>query len=285
MRHLLSLMASLLLLCGPVLAKTKDSLPVLLIVGAPHFASPGLDEVNLQAPNVLAPERQREIEELVDHLAAFRPTRIAVEWPADRQAELDRRYAEYGAGRYELMASERDQIGFRLAARLGLDRIDAVDWNGAAPGDPSDYNFPAYAEAHDLGEAWEGKLTELEKAAAANEKLMDCTPVSDWIRRVNTPEYRAADHRTYHFIAQLGDRFAANPGAAWVGTWYARNLRILNNIRAITSNPEDRVLVIFGAGHSYLLDQQARESGEFRVEDTLAHLPPPAGPELAICPN
>jgi hypothetical protein len=38
-------------------------------------------------------QRQREIEAIVERLAAFRPTHVAVEWAADKQDRLDKCYA------------------------------------------------------------------------------------------------------------------------------------------------------------------------------------------------
>ena len=73
--------------------------------------------VNIRVPDVLGPGHSARSRRIVDRLAAFRPTRVAVEWPADAQAELDQRYADYRAGRRALSANERDQIGLRLAAR------------------------------------------------------------------------------------------------------------------------------------------------------------------------
>ena len=233
--------------------------PALLILGAPHFGNPGRDTVNVRVPDVLSPERQAEVEALVARLTAFRPTRIAVEWPAEDQAELDQRYADYRGGRRTLSANERDQIGLRLAARLGLARIDAVDWSGDSPGSMSDYDYPAWAEAHGRGEEWRSRVARLQADADADARLMTCTPVSSWMRRVNTPEYRLANHRSYFYVGQVGDRLGANPGADWVGTWYARNLRILNNLRALVRGPNERILVLYGAGHGHLLDHMARD--------------------------
>lgn len=247
--------------------------PALLILGVPHFGNPGRDTVNVRVPDVMSPARQREIAAIVDRLAAFRPTRVAVEWPADEQARLDQRYADYRAGRFALTANERDQIGLRLAARLGLARVHAVDWSGDPPGAWSDYDYPAWAEAHGRGAEWRGWVSRFQAEADADARLMACTPVSAWLRRVNMAAYRLSNHRTYHYVAQIGDAAGANPGAAWVGTWYTRNLRILNNLRALASGPAERVVAIYGAGHGYLLDQQARESAAFAVADPLAWLP------------
>ena len=267
-----ALAATVVLSGGAAQAEDADR-PTLLIVGAPHFGNPGLDTVNVRVPDVMSAERQAEVEAVVERLAAFRPTRVAVEWPAEEQARLDQRYADYRAGRFALTSNERDQIGLRLAARLGLERVDAVDWSGDAPGAQSDYDYPAYAEAHGRGEAWRSWVARFQVEADAEARLMACTPVSSWVRRLNTPEYRLANHRSYFYVGQIGDPVGANPGAAWVGTWYARNLRILNNLRALVRGPNERILVLYGAGHGHLLDQLARESGEFDVPDTLAALP------------
>lgn len=259
--------------------------PALMVVGTPHFARAGSHVVNVQVPDVLTPERQREIDTVVDWLMAFRPNHVAVEWDADKQARLDQRYADYRAGRYALSANEIDQIGLRLAARLNLPRVDAVDWGEEPPGGWSHYDYPAWAEANGLGDEWRAWVTPQQEEANLGVQLMTCTPISAWLRRFNSPAYRALDHRAYYHIAQVGNRIGVNPGAAWVGTWYTRNLRILNNLRAIASNPQDRVAVIYGAGHGYLLDQLSRESGDFEVADTLAYLPESSRDDWTRCPG
>ena len=116
-----------------------------MVVGMPHLANHGRDVINTKVDDVLAPQRQREIEAIVEGLAAYRPTRIVVEYPVTRQAELDQRYAAYRAGRYALTRDETDQIGLRLAARLQLPRVHAADWNGMPPGDEASMDWDTYA--------------------------------------------------------------------------------------------------------------------------------------------
>lgn len=279
----LAAIAFALMTATTALAQTADR-PALLIVGVPHFDNPGQDIVNVQVADVLTPERQREIEAIVERLVAFRPTRVAVEWPSGRQERLDQRYADFRAGRYQLTRDERDQIGLRLAARLGLERVDAVDWSENAPGQDSDYDFPAWAESHGRGAEWRARVADMQTQMNGQARLMACTPVSSWLRHHNAPATRSDSQREYYTIATFGDA-AANPGAAWVGTWYARNLRILNNLVAIAPRPQDRVVAIYGAGHGFLLDQQARESGGFEVVDTLAWLPTSPRDTWTRCPE
>lgn len=257
--------------------------PQLLILGSPHFGNPGRDMANTHVEDVRTPARQREIEAVVARLASFRPTRVAVEWPADRQDRLNQRYADYRAGRYALAADETDQIGLRLAARLGLDHVDAIDWNQEPPGRDEDYDFPAWAEAHGRADEWQAHQRAIQARVDAEGRLMTCTPISAWFRRFNTLDYRRDDQRFYYDIAMLGDQ-AANPGAAWVGQWYARNLRILANLRRL-ARPGDRIVVVYGAGHGFLLDRQARESGAFGVADTLRYLPASPRDSWTRCPD
>jgi hypothetical protein len=258
--------------------------PSLLIIGLPHFSNPGHDIANTRVADVTTAKRQVEIEAIVQRLAAFRPTRVAVEWPASAQARLDQRYADYRAGRYKLSANETDQIGLRLAARLGLPRVDAVDWNEMPPGKESDYDFVAWADAHGQGEIWKSRVQHQQAKADAEARLMACTPVSSWLRRLNRPAERREMQRPYYEIAGMGDN-GANPGAAWVGSWYARNLRILNNLSALAVRSQDRVLAIYGAGHGYLLDQQAREAGKFDVAEPLSFLPASSRDSWTRCPK
>jgi hypothetical protein len=283
MKKQIALAALLCATAAPVAAQVQDK-PALLIVGTPHFANPGRDIVNTRVDDVTTPEREREIEAIVERLAAFRPTRVAVEWPASAQAQLDQRYADYRAGRYRLSPNEIDQIGLRLAARLGLERVDAVDWNDKAPGQDSDYDFPAWAEAHGRGEEWQARVGEVRDKLEAQARLMPCTPISTWLRFQNDPATRSFSQRQYYVIATFGDA-TANPGAAWVGTWYARNLRILNNLVAIAQRPQDRVVAVYGAGHGFLLDQQAREAQAFEVANTLDWLPTSPRDEWTRCPD
>ncbi len=264
--------ASALLPYGALADRAPEDRPAMLVIGTPHFDNPGRDIVNQRIEDVLTPERQAEIEAIVERLAAFRPTRVAVEWPIGAQDRLDRRYADYRAGRYALSRDERDQIGLRLAAHLGLERVDAVDWNEMPPGTESDYDFIAFLEARGLKASYDAARARQQAEADRGAERMRCTNVAEWLRFYNSPGKMAAMHRAYYDIALIGDE-AVSPGSAWVGAWHGRNLRIFGNLVRLADSPEDRVVVIYGAGHAYLLSQYARESGAFELADPLAFLP------------
>jgi hypothetical protein len=246
--------------------------PQLLVLGTVHFANPGHDMVNLQVEDVLKPDRQVELDRLVASLARFRPTHVAVEWDAGGQAALDKAYADWRAGDHG-NRNERNQIAFRLAEKLKLARVDAVDWQGSPPGEDAAYDFPAWAAAH-------GRSTELDSVFAGlkadNDRLqkaMPCLTVSRWLADANAPDVQRRNALSYYPIARMGDTTAA-PGATWVGgSWHVRNLKIWANLVALASRPEERVLLLIGAGHRPLIEHFARDSESFSVVDPLKWLP------------
>lgn len=251
-------------------ARRIDERPAMMILGTAHLANNNHDVLRTRVDDVTSASRQAEIDAVVEALARWRPTRIAVEIKTSDQAVLDRRYAGYRAGTYTLTASEIDQIGLRLAARLGLEHVDAIDWNDMPPGQESDYDWGEGAEA--AGE--QARMAELRNPARGQRTtdLIASRPIPEWLAVMNSPEYLLGMHQAYYDFALLGTA-EAGQGANWVGAWHGRNLKIFGNLVRL-AKPQDRVLVIYGAGHAFLLNRFAAESGAFNVERPGAWLTP-----------
>lgn len=244
--------------------------PTLMVLGSVHLGNPNRDLHDPNVDDVLAPGRQRQIETVVDALAAWKPTRVAVEWPHKEQAKLDQRYADYRAGRLQLGAGETDQIGLRLAAKLNLPRIDAVDWNDDFPGAHTDYDWQVGAK---LGHE-DARFAALSDPKISHEttELVRTNTVAGFLRLINKPEYLADINRLNYDLALLGGP-EVNPGANWVGGWHARNLKILDNLIRLNAAPSERILLLIGVGHAYLLNEYALDSHAFRLERPGAWLP------------
>ena len=261
-----------LLLCGTATASTESPSPQLMVLGAVHFGNPGRDQVNMEFDDVLSPGRQDELDRLVEALAQFRPTHVAVEWERARQPELDRAYAAWRAGNRS-DRSELDQIAFRLAERLGLEQVDAVDWQRPPPGEEASYDFVTWAQAQGRRAEFDAALAPVQADSAALQQAMPCLTVAQWLARANDPNVQLRNARTYYPIARLGDADAA-PGAVWVGgSWHARNLKIWANLADRARAPEDRILLLIGAGHRPFVERFAKESGTFTLVDPLVWLP------------
>ena len=120
----------------------------LLFLGVFHFADAGLDGYKPRfSIDFNSPERHRQVEEVVDRLAQFRPTKIAVEWPVKDQPRADSLYRAYVAGTYTLGTNEVYQLGFRLAKKLHHERVYLID----APGRSYLTDESGRAEAASLG--------------------------------------------------------------------------------------------------------------------------------------
>ncbi len=245
--------------------RAADLRPTLLVVGTAHFQNPGRDLVNPVVDDVLSPERQTQIASVVQQLSAFRPTRVVLEWPIAEQAQLDSAYRLYAADTSQLGRTEKEQLGFRLAKIAGLAHVDAVDWNGPPPGAADQYDWDTYGNSHGQRDVV-GAILDPLKLSALNGPLDKNRDVTTWLLQINSDAALAAGHRFYFDIPTVGDS-TLQPGANYVGQWYARNLRIFANIVRVATKPSDRVVVIYGFGHAYLLRQFARESGAFRVVD------------------
>ena len=257
--------------------------PTIMILGSTHLANPGMDGTNYKMDDVLAPKRQREIEQLITQLKPFRPTKIALELDPSRDPEINANYQDYLKGMYELKRGEGDQIGFRLAKQMGHLRLYGVDyWPKQNPFFPDDFDrdlidYPKFAEIHDqqyllpFGPT-EGKITKDERGATwvEPEKYV---PIIDMYIRDNDPEGRRAEHQLYiRWIARIGleDKY---PGSNWIShSWYDRNLKIYVNLTRITESTDDRIMLIIGSGHVYLVQQFFEESGDYIIESPLKYL-------------
>lgn len=83
-------------------------------------------------------------------------------------------------------------------------------------------------------------------------------PLLSFLQKINTDGRVQEMHQTYLKLARLGES-----GMEWVSRyWYYRNLMIFKNILAGVTEPDERVMVIYGLAHVHLLQQLLTESGE-----------------------
>lgn len=217
-----------------------------LILGTYHFANPGLDVVQMEVADILSPEKQTEVEEVVEALAAFRPTKVAVEVRAPGVSRLDSLYSSYRAGDHQLGRNEVQQLGFRLADRFGHTRLYGIDHEGDFPFDA----VMAYAHEHDPEfVTWAHEQLAAIGAEANRQQRENTLP--EMLRFRNDPADIAEGHGLYMVLGGVGagDTYV---GADLLARWYERNIKTFADLRAL-SEPGDRILVIFGSGHLPIL--------------------------------
>lgn len=257
------------LICAlPVLAQepaTADPARV-LVLGTYHFANPGLDVVKTEVADVLSPTKQAEIRAVVEALARFRPTRIAVEQMPASAARLDSLYHAYRSGRHELSRNETQQLGFRLAAMFEHPRVYPIDHTGEFPFD----SLMGYARAHDP-DFVEFVNEEIARMATESNRQQRENTIGEILRQSNEPEELAQDHGIYMRFSRVGagDTYV---GASLLSKWYERNIHIFANLQRI-AQPGDRILVIIGSGHAPILRELITYDPGMLLVEPLEYLP------------
>ena len=214
-----------------------------LVLGVYHMSNPGRDIFNTEADDVLSPKRQAEIVQVVAVLERFRPTKIAVEAPFHDQ-RVPKRYSDYLAGNYELTRDETEQLGFRLAKRLGHETVYAVDADGEFP-------FPRlvkYAQATGRSTELDALQEETGRRVEAQNRYLASHTVLETLVALNSEDRVDEAVGSYFQLAAFGEPWDW-AGADLVADWFRRNMRIYSNVIRLLDSPDERVLVIYGAGH------------------------------------
>lgn len=217
--------------------------PEILILGTYHMANPGRDVHNMQADDVLAETRQLEMAELIDVLKGFRPTKIAIESQVGSRGRVEA-YTDYLAGEYTLTSNEIDQIGFRLAKELGHQAIYPVDEDGEF----QFYRVQNYAIANGLEEKFDSIQATTSSYAKQQGDFLRSHTVLETLGYINADSTVAKAVAAYYNFVPFGERFEY-AGSDLIAHWFQRNIRIYRNIHALITSPNERVLVVYGAGH------------------------------------
>lgn len=247
-----------------------------LLLGTYHMDNPGLDEVNVEADDVLTERRQAQLRDLTDSLAEWNPDRVAVERPHDRADELNDRYREYRSGDREYdreesfpaphpdrtdpateCRSEVVQVGFRLADRLGHERVLAIDEHPDPPDeDPfADRDIDsARKTAVDLPDPQRLEREEAERLASST--------IPEYLAWLNTEDGNRANHDLMfdRAIRAADDQFGSPIALAH---WYDRNLRMVHQLWRTMDETDERVLLLVGAGHVRVLRHLLTEAPVF----------------------
>jgi len=261
MRHLL-----VALFCISLAAPATASEPApaarraeVLVLGVYHMANPGRDIFNMQVDDVLSPKRQQEIAQVIAVLKKFNPTRIAVEQgPRDRL--VTSAYPEYVAGRHQLGRNETEQIGFRLARELGHQAVYGVDADGEFP-------YPRvvkHAQATGRAKELDALMQDIGDMVKAQGRYLATHTILESLLYMNADAKVADDMGFYYRKVRFGEPWDW-AGADLIADWFKRNIRIHSNIVQLAASPDERILVIFGAGHLGWLQQNIANDPTLRL--------------------
>lgn len=279
MLRTLAALAALCLTVAPgadARAQTSPPEPIrVMILGTYHMDNPGRDMHNARIDSMTTPEKQAELAAVADALAGFEPTAIAIESVApDPSTMLDAGWASFRPESLLANSNERVQLGYRLAARVGIDRVYAID-EVDREGQPT--YFPinpviGWARAN-------GKMAEfLEGGAQVQAWISDLEArqsvrtVEQLLAEINAPDHpMVARGQTFYYRLLPFGAGDDQPGAELNARWYARNAQIFARLVQV-ARPGDRIVVIYGAGHAYWLRHMVEMTPGFELVEPTDYL-------------
>ncbi|TDF36298.1 hypothetical protein EYS14_16320 [Alteromonadaceae bacterium M269] len=236
--------------------KTSPKSIEVMILGTFHFTGGGQDVVNEDIDDFLKPERQKEIEAVLKHLESYNPDKIMLELDNEKEMEFNQEYEAYLRGNHKLTVNERQQLGMRLAARLGHKQLYAIDYSNFLDYRPGLKAARALDQQEVLAEH-EAQIASARKNVASQKGK----PLAERLIALNS-EYTRGNN-FFLTIAQMGSVENAE-GALSVLTWWERNL-VMFARAAQYAEPGDKILIIVGAGHKLILQQMFEGADGFEL--------------------
>ena len=238
----------------------------IMVLGTFHMQ--GSCDVHGEAvEDIFSERRQKEIEDILDKIKQYRPTKIAVEIERKKEEFLNQQYIAYLNQQLQLTQNEVHQIAFRLAKQLEHQKIYAVDWmeQGVSTrgcGDCITYLMEKEPKLYE-------EISQYECEAI---KLDQNITIVDAYQRINSVEYEEMTNAYYTNYARIGvdENYY---GLGWLNWWYQRNLIIFANLaQLVTQDSNERILLLIGAAHKGILSKMLTDSKLFEVVNTLEYL-------------
>lgn len=257
--------------CMMVLGVANAQSVEVVVLGTYHLANPGQDLHNVEVDDVTAQRRQRELEHVAEALASFQPQKIAVEAVSSRDDLSLEDYEAFTPDTLNSVPNERDQIGYRLAHMLDHEAVYGIDEHSE---DTDYFPFPEVVEFAESrgGMATVDSLKELGGAMVeAMGRMHAESTIGQTLLWINRPELIDRAHRQFYYgLLALAER-EEQPGALLNARYYERNARIFAKLTSI-AEPGERVLVVFGAGHSYWLRHFVEEMPGYELVEPNTYL-------------
>lgn len=215
-----------------------------------------------------SPAQRRRLAALF--VAAGDPNSAVVQWwrldPAERKAEdgISTQLMTM-LNEYDTRKNENHLVGARLAVRLGLERLYAIDDH---QDDDTHPGFEQDAEA--FFPSWGPELM-------ANEAFR---PLREAAQNLNTPEQVMATYRMLNstrigrldsdgqWLSLINRESPNNVGRSRLAYWETRNMRQAAHIREVTARyPGKRILVITGSAHKAWFDVYLSMMSDVQIVD------------------
>jgi hypothetical protein len=232
------------------------------------------DLVLVRPRDVLSEAMQTEIASVIDGLAAFQPTVVAVERIAKDQTTLvDHVFVNFRPEQLRKERDERVQLGFRLATQAKTSRVFAIDIHNGFPF----AEVEAWAKANQRHSGFLQEQEALQKVGAEFQRSLKTDSLVQTLVKLNTAPFLGND--MYYQMLSYGSGDAW-PGVDLASRWFERNALIFGRLMKV-ARPGDRIVVVYGAGHHFLLKHFVENTPGYRYVSPLPFLKAVKPPALA----
>ncbi|GGY42504.1 DUF5694 domain-containing protein [Parvularcula lutaonensis] len=241
-----------------------------MVIGSWHMQSTDSNVIDVDGPDVLTAERQAELEALIDRLERFAPTVVAVEESTDEPGFIDDGYSRFSPDMLLANPTEELQIGYRLARRMGHDEVYGIDEQPGA-GEPDYFPFGklmAHMAETGEAEALQATLAEMETRIEATMASFEEMTIGEALAETNRGLLSSAD--LYYDMLRY-DQGESQPAAELYAYYMMRNAKIFSKLLDVTE-PGDRVVVVYGAGHKHFLELLAENMPGVERVDPMPYL-------------
>lgn len=229
----------------------------IMVLGINHFSK-----------DVLSTENQIGLIQLTEVLGKFQPTKIVLELQPKALAKMNQEYQNYvkDSSLFSDKYNEVYQLGFRLARKMNHDSIylfdDQTEFIGSLEGFTFDA-FGAYAQENDAG-FYDRYLKEITDKFQNNQTILKQQNLLNQIVLRNSPMAQKFNAQRMHsFEIRVGIQ-KSWIGPDWLGRFYRRNIRMMANVMKF-NRPEDRILIIVGDNHKWILDELFENTPDFEL--------------------
>ncbi len=194
--------------------------------------------------------KETEINELVKHLARFKPTKIALEWEASKDQELNEQYSDRHGG---YSPDEIQQIGFRLARHVGHDKVYAVNWGGGiTEEDMLTLNTT-------IQRTYPVIVHNMQNIGEHSPEISPDIPLMTSYKDLNDPKIVKEIESMYlsFIVVSEGEN---QIGFDFLRKWVERELMIFKNVVDVCGDG-DRLLLLVGGDHVWMLKSLFEGSG------------------------
>ena len=242
------------------------------ILGIYHMSGKeggGLFEFDVD--DVKSPKRQKEIQQLVNSLLAYSPSKILVESAYGNDFYVNR-YNEFLTHQNEdsLSRNEIEQVGFRLAARLNHPTIYPFDYIKFLDSESLQEFINTDEHFSEEFKRWMMKAGAFFESVNNHKKTQT---IQDYLKYTNSEEAINFHHQAHLELMRYGrgDRYA---GVDYNLDWYERNMKMFQNLTRITDfqNDEERILIIVGEAHVKILKNFVEDAYYYEYVDILSFL-------------